>query len=118
MKKPTFTRAEKEMPIPMYDMPPGLTMTEKGLSLGPYSAFRNQGWTDEQLIDHGYAMAGDPEFFARIRRAGIDNYRRQIEEWCAEARRMGFVITIEQVSDYPPAMGKHHDVVTVREVRK
>lgn len=35
----------------------------------------------------------------------------------AFARASGFVVTIEQVSMQPPAMGQHVDVVSVREVR-
>ena len=109
-----LSKVQREMPTLMYDLPNGLVMTEKGLAIGPYQAFRNQGWSDEQLIDHGYATG----LFERLRRDDMENYRKVIESWCAEARRMGYVITVEQVPCKPLAMGNHRDVVTVREVRK
>jgi hypothetical protein len=103
-----------------FNLPDGLVMTEKGLSIGPYQAFRNQGWTDEQLIDHGYATgtSSGVGLFERLRRDDMENYRKVIERWCAYARGAGYVITIEQVPCEPLAMGNHRDVVTVRDVRK
>lgn len=100
-----------------YNQPDDLEMTDLGRSYGTYSAFHAQGWTDEQMVEHGYAVRNG-EFKPEYTPETMEAFRQTIERWCKEARRMGIVITIEQVSDYPPAMGKHHDVVTVREVRK
>lgn len=90
--------------------PAGMEMTDRAHRFGSYSAFRAAGWTDEQLISEGYMRRRSKPDDAGLYQHAVD--------LAALARKMGFVITIEQVSDYPPAMGKHHDVVTVREVRK
>lgn len=104
-------------PTLTYDQPADLEMTDLGRSYGTYSAFRAQGWTDHLMVEHGYAVRNGqfkPEYTAE----SMEAYRQTIERWCAEARRMGLVITIEQVPCEPLAMGDHRDVVTMREVRK
>ena len=53
---------------------------------------------------------------------GVDKLTAQIEReaWflAAQARNVGLVLTVEQVSQKPLASGNHVDVVTVRPVRK
>jgi hypothetical protein len=105
-------------PVLTYPQPADLKMTDLGLSYGTYSTFRSKGWTNEQMVARGYAERASvaPSVYPAADK--VEAFRTVIERWCAEARRMGFVITIEQAPCEPLAMGNHRDVVTVREVRK
>lgn len=88
-----------------------LEMTNLGKSHGTYAEFRAQGWTDSQLIVHGYAIAYESQYT-------VAHWEKYVRNLADAARHSGFIVRIDQVPDGPPAMGKHRDVVTVYEVRK
>lgn len=72
-----------------------------------------------KLAPKGELMELDADTIAKLRATVIvEDFKRDVEAWLAAVRHAGYIVRVDQVSDGPPAMGNHSDVVTVYEARK
>lgn len=94
-------------------------MTPKAMGL-TYDKFIGVGWTDTELVAHGYMQATDEHECTPMLSAQplpIEQIHEMADNVVACAERSGFVVSIHQVALKPLAMGNYKSVVSVRPVR-